>query len=91
LSIRKTAGTPPSRRKHSVWQDCQESMSFDRAHTVTRLRLHDNVIVSAERSTTSPPSTIPGYSAQSTCACAPAGVSIRRRARIAGAGKIRRQ
>jgi hypothetical protein len=66
-------------------------MSFDRAHTTARLRLHDSVITSATRSTTAAPSTMPGYSAQSTCACAPAGVSTRRRARIAGAGNVRRQ
>jgi hypothetical protein len=91
LSIRSTAGTPPSRRKLAIWQDCHDSMSFERAQTTARFRLHDSVTISATRSTTSSPSTAPGNSAQSTCACAPAGVSTRRRARIAGTGYVRLQ
>ena len=91
LSIRRTAGTPPRRWKQAIWQACHDSMSFDRAQTTARFRLHDSVTISATRSTTSSPRTAPGNSAQSTCACAPAGVSTRRRARIAGAGNVRFQ
>ncbi|MCZ0963996.1 hypothetical protein [Paracoccus benzoatiresistens] len=66
-------------------------MSFDRAQTTARLRLHDSVTTSATRSTVSLPIAMPGYSAQSTWACAPIGVSTRRRARMAGAGNVRFQ
>ena len=55
------------------------------------LRLYDSVMISATRSTSSRPRVAPGNSTQSTWACAPGGVSTRRRARIFGAGYVRFQ
>ena len=86
LSMRSVAGTPPSRAKQAVWQPSQASMSFDRDQTIASFRLHDSTMCSATRSTASPPTMTAGKCAQSTCACAPGGVSTRRRARMAGAG-----
>jgi hypothetical protein len=91
LSTRTAAGTPPSRAKQPVWQLCHDSASRPRDHTIASRRLQDSTMCSATRSTTSSPSSSPGKCAQSTCACAPAGVSTRRRARTAGTGQARRQ
>jgi hypothetical protein len=91
LSIRSVAGAPPSRARQAVWQASQDSMSFARDQTTASARLQDSTMCIASRSTASPATTTPGKCAQSTCACAPGGVSTRRRARITGAGYARLQ
>jgi len=86
LSMRITAATPPSRRSAWLWASSHASRSSRIDQTQASLRDQDSAIENACRSTSSSRIRIPGNSAQSTCACAPGGVSTRRRARSRGRG-----
>lgn len=90
LSTRLTAAMPHSRRKASLWHHSQPNWSSVRLQTITALRLWLRTIMKACSRSGPRPTSMPGYSAQSVCTCAPGGVSTRRYVRIGGFGYLAR-